>query len=127
VSVALQKVEGVTAVNVTLKEGRATLTLKPGNTVTLSELRRVIERNGFTPQGAAVVAEAEEIRSDARQFQVRVTGANEVFTISPTTKDAVRSDLQRYGGRKVVIEGVVPPQKTASGTMELKSVKQAGS
>jgi hypothetical protein len=50
VSVALQSVDGVTAVNVTPEGSRAKLALKPGNTVTLAELRRLIERNGFTSQ-----------------------------------------------------------------------------
>lgn len=123
-SVALQKVDGVTAVSVTLKDGRAKLTLEPGNTVTLSELRRVIERNGFTPQSATVIAEAEEIRSAAGQSQIKVSGSNETFLVAPTTTENVRAELKKHTGKRVVVEGVVPAAKdNSSGAMELKDVK----
>jgi hypothetical protein len=126
VSVALQKLEGVTTVNVMLKEGRATVSLKPGNHVTVSELRRVVERNGFTPQEAAVVAEAEVIQREADRSEIKVTGTNEVFPLSHATKDEARAALKKYAGKKVVIEALIPPPKAnPSGAIELKTVKPA--
>ena len=116
-----------TAVKVTLNEGRATLTLKPGNKVTLAELRRVIERNGFTPQEATVVAEAEEIRSAAGPSQIKMSGSNEIFLVAPTTTETVRAELTKQAGQRVVLEGIVRAAKdNPTGAMELKDVKPIG-
>jgi copper chaperone CopZ len=126
VSVALRRVDGVTAVSVTLGEGHAKVTLKPGNTVTLADVRRVIERNGFTPRSATVVAEAEEIAGEA-QPKLRISGTTEAFLVSPASAETVRADLRNQSGKRVIVEGVVPPAKDyPSGVMELKSVKPTG-
>jgi copper chaperone CopZ len=127
VSVALQKVDGVTSVNVTLKEGRAKVTLKQGNHVTLSELRRVIERNGFTPQSAAIVGEAEAVLNASGQSQIRITGSNETFLVAPTTTENVRAELTKQTGKRIVVEGVVAAAKdNPTGAMEVKAVKPPG-
>ena len=126
-SVAIQKIDGVTSVNVTLKAGLAKITLKPGNTVTLSDVRRVIERNGFTPRGAAVVAEAEEIRNASGQAHIKVTRSGETFLVAPATSDTIRGELKRQTGRRIVIEGVIPaPKENPTGAIELKDVKPSG-
>ncbi len=126
-SVALQKINGVTSVKVTLKEGRATLSLKPGNKVTLLELRRAVERNGFTPQGATVVADAGHILNAAGHSQIKVSGSNETFTVGPATTESVRAELKKYTGRTIVVQGVVlAPKDNPAAAMEVKDVKPAG-
>ena len=126
-SVALKKVDGVASVNVTLKEGLARVTLKPGNKVTLAELRRLVERNGFTPQGAAVVAEAEEVSGAGRQSQIKVIGVEETFLLAATTAENVRGELKKQTGKRIVVEGVIPAQKdNPKGAIDVKDVKAAG-
>ena len=126
-SVGLQKVNGVATATVELKQGRATLTLKPGNHVTLAELRRVIERNGFTFQGAAVVAEAEVVPRDAGGSEIKITGTNETFPVSRTTNEAASAELKKYAGKKVFVDAVIPsPKLNPSGAMEIKHVKPLG-
>ena len=93
-SVALRKIDGVTEVKVTLKEGRAKVTLQPGNTVTLAALRRAVERNGFTPKEARVTMEAEVIQDGARGLTVRVTGTSETFAVGPATAETVKVELR---------------------------------
>jgi len=126
VSVALQKVDGVASVNVTLKEGLARVTLKPGNKVMLSELRRLIERNGFTPKGAAVVAEAEELPTAGAESQIKVTGSDETFPLAAGTSDTIRAELKKHTGKRIIIEGVIPaPKDSPKAAMEVKTVKAA--
>ena len=52
----MQKVEGVQAVNVSLKDGVTALELRPNNKVTLAQLRKVIRNNGFVSKDALITA-----------------------------------------------------------------------
>jgi copper chaperone CopZ len=52
----MQKVEGVEKVSVSLKEGLATLNLKPANALTMAKLRDIIKNNGFVSKEAVIVA-----------------------------------------------------------------------
>ena len=120
----MQKVDGVASAVVTLKEGRASVTLKPGNTVTLSDLRRMIERAGFTPQAATVVADGEEIRNAAGQSQIRITGVNDTFLVAPATPEPIRTELKKQTGRKLVVQGIVAaPRNNPTGAIQLTDVK----
>jgi len=51
----LLKLPGVTAVRVSLNEGKAILSLSPDSRATLAQIRRVIRNNGFTPKEAQVL------------------------------------------------------------------------
>jgi len=109
-----------------LNKGLAHVTLKPGNKVTLAELRRVIERNGFTPQAASIVAEAEGVAGVNGQPHIRVSGTNETFPIAATTPAPVKSELTRLAGKRLIVEGVVPAAKeNPAGAIEIKEVKLA--
>ena len=120
----MQKVSGVDTVVVTLKDGQARVTLKPGNKVTLTELRKVIERNGFNPRGATVVAESEEVTPANGMTQIRVTAANETFPLAPATSDAVRAELKKQSGKPFIAQGVVLAAKdNPTGAIEIKAVK----
>lgn len=123
-SVSLEKLDGVRSVAVTLNDGKARLVLTPGNTVTLDQVRRLVERNGFTPKGATVVAEADVIAGPGGEPQLRVSGTNETFPLATVTTEAVRAELKKQLGKRVVIQGIVPPFKeNAAGPIEVKDVK----
>ena len=123
-SVALQKIDGIDTVKVTLNDGKATLTLKPRNKVTLAQLRGVIEKKGFTPKSAAVVAEADVIAGPGGQPQLRVSGTAETFPVSSGTPDALRMELAQQLGKRVLVQGVVPPMKeNPAGPMDVTDVK----
>jgi copper chaperone CopZ len=126
VSVALQKIDGIDTVKVTLNDGKATLTLKPLNKVTLAQVRSVIEKNGFTPKAAAVVAETEVIAGPGGEPQLRVSGTNETFPVASGTAEAVRAILRNQVGNRVLVQGIVPPFKeNPAGPMDVKDVKPA--
>ena len=123
-SVALQKIDGVDTVKVTLNDGKATVTLKPLNKITLAQVRGVIEKNGFTPKTAVVIAETDIIAGPGGQLQLRVSGTNETFPVSSGTADAIRADLKNQVGTRVRVQGIVPPFKeNPSGQMDVKDVK----
>lgn len=71
VRVAMQKVEGVKSVAVSLKDGITLLELREGNSVTLAQLRKVIKNNGFVSKDANVVARGSLVGD---QFEVRFSG-----------------------------------------------------
>ncbi|HVA67096.1 MAG TPA: copper ion binding protein [Elusimicrobiota bacterium] len=50
----LKKIKGVTKVAVSLNKGTATLDLAAGNKVSLEEIRQVVLKGGFTPEGARI-------------------------------------------------------------------------
>ena len=125
-SVALQKIDGVDTVKVTLNDGKATVTFKPLNKVTLAQMRAVIEKNGFTPKAAAISATADVVADPGGQPQLRLSGTNETFPVSSGTGEAVRTDLKKQAGKRVLIQGVVPPLKeNPGGAIDVKEVKPA--
>lgn len=122
-SVALEKIDGVASVTVTLNKGEALVTLKPGNTVTLAAVRKVIEKNGFTPRSAAVVVEADAVAGKDASA-IRVTGTNETLPVAAKTSDKVRSDLKTRSGKPFIVEGVVAaPKDDPTGSIEIKELK----
>ena len=54
--VAMQKVDGIQSVRVSLKDGLTILDLKADNRVTLAQLRQIIKNNGFVSKEARVTA-----------------------------------------------------------------------
>ena len=73
----MQKVDGVEKVDVRLNQGLTVLDLKPGNKITLSQLRSVIRNNGFVSKEAALVA-----TGSAEGEGFRVAGTGELLTTS---------------------------------------------
>lgn len=52
--VSVEKVEGVSAVAVSLNDGEVRIILEEENAVTIDRIREVIRDQGFTPRGASV-------------------------------------------------------------------------
>ena len=76
--VAMQKVDGVQNVRMSLNNGLTILDLKPGNAVTLAKLRQIIKNNGFVSKEATAVARGTV--ADERTFVV--SGTNERLSLS---------------------------------------------
>lgn len=122
-SVSLKKIDGVQSAEVTLNTGQARIMLKPGNKVRLSDIRRAIVKNGFTPQGAQVSAEAEIQSSPGRAPQVRVSGTGEMFPIADTTPAALLAEIRRQAGQRVIVEGSVQtPKEDPTGALKVTTV-----
>jgi copper chaperone CopZ len=56
VSVAIRKLDGVESVDVSLEKSAADIRLKPGNAITLPQLRRVIRQSGYPTRDAQIDA-----------------------------------------------------------------------
>jgi hypothetical protein len=70
----MQKVDGVQAVHVSLKDGLTVLDLRNGNAVTLAKLRGIIKNNGFVSKEAQVVARGRLVDAAGADFEVSGSG-----------------------------------------------------
>jgi hypothetical protein len=80
VRVAVRKLSGVESVNVSLERASAEIQLRPGNTITLDQLRTIIRNNGFTPKEATVSVVGKLIERGG-QPALEVIGTNTVLLI----------------------------------------------
>jgi copper chaperone CopZ len=121
VRVAVEKIQGVEEVSVSLNNGVAVVRLAPDNRVTVAQLRRVIREKGFTPRDAEVrVAGRLEARGNAL-----VLVLPDVAAYTLRTDQTFRAELQSYLGTEVAVEGRVPEDGEGNVTpmiLEAKSV-----
>lgn len=121
----MEKLPGVESATVSLNEGRAVIELKPGNAITMAQIRQGVERNGFTPQQSAINAQADVIATGNR-LQLKISGTNDTYEIASTPHaDGVLQQLKKSAGQKVVIEGMIPARKDPKATpiIQVNSVK----
>ncbi len=120
----MEKLPGVESAKVSLNEGRAVIQLRPGNTVTMAQIRQGVTRNGFTPQQAAVSGEAE-VMAKGDTLQLRISGTNDVYEPAGTPNGDVLQQLRTRVGQRVVMEGVVPAPKDdrTAPAIQVNSVK----
>ena len=78
--VAVQKLPGVESVNVSLERASTEIQLRPGNSITLDQLRSIIKNNGFTAKEATVTVVGKLIERGG-QPALEVTGTNTVMLI----------------------------------------------
>ena len=104
--VALEKVDGIETVSVTLKRGVAHITLKRGNTLTLSELRRIIKQAGYVSRQATVVV-VGTARGTGAKPALTVSGTKEVFDLNAEPGRSL-ADVERRIDRIVEITGTIP-------------------
>ena len=77
----MKKVDGIQAVNVSLKDGLTVLDLRPDNKVTLAQLRTVIKNNGFVSKDAQITARGAV---SGNTFEVSGTGERLPFAAKPS-------------------------------------------
>jgi hypothetical protein len=100
----MKKVAGVEKVEVKLNEGKAIITLKPGNTVRFDDVIKVVRDKAFTPKEARVSVRGELV---AGKPQLRVSGTNDVYELS----GAALGELTKSTEKAVLVEGVIPAPK----------------
>ena len=106
----MQKVPGVSTVKVSLNEGLTVLDLKPGNAVTLANLRQIIRNNGFTTNESQVVARGT-VTAVNQQLVFEVLGSRERLTLvaapnAVNVLDDLRARLKATGAADVVLTGI---------------------
>jgi hypothetical protein len=123
----MEKLPGVESAQLSLNEGRAVIRLHRGNAVTMAQIHRIVERNGFTPRQAVVAGEAE-VAGGAGELELRISGTADTYRLAGAPRDdGVLRQLQRSAGRRVIINGLVGAQKDRRTTpvMQVTSVEPA--
>jgi cation transport ATPase len=85
----LKKIKGVDSASFRTKDSVAVLELKPGNTVTLGEIRDAVKRMGYTPAGAKVTVRGEA-RKDGAKWILHVAGSDAEYPLDVSAGQAIR-------------------------------------
>lgn len=98
----MKKIQGVESAKVSLNQGLVTIELKPGNSVSMEQMRKAITDQGFTPQDAKVTA-VGELSSANGKLEFRVTGSKDLYQVVPTPHAA----WNNQAGKELTITGLV--------------------
>lgn len=101
--VALEKVDGIQSVSVTLKRGVAHMILKKGNTVRLTDLRRIIKEAGYTSRDATVTV-VGTVRTAGPHLTLAVEGTSELFELGADSGQSL-ADVERRVDHRVEVTG----------------------
>jgi copper chaperone CopZ len=82
----MRKLPGVESVDVSLERATTDIQLRPGNTVTLVQLRKVIKNNGFTAEAADITV-VGRVSERSGQPVLSVTGTDAVLILVASPKD----------------------------------------
>src|SRR5688500_9301848 len=116
----MNKVEGIASVNVTLKRGVAHIALKPGNSVSLSQLRKIIKDAGYST-GEAVISARGTIVSGAEGLLLQVTGTGAALQVT-----ADLSDPKPFTVLRKAAAGSSPVSVDVTGTVRAPAANQKG-
>lgn len=108
--------------NVSLKTGLVSITLKPGNTVRVEQIRKAILDDAFTPKDARV-AVVGDLVSQGGKLQFKVAGTNEVFAVESTP----HASWQKQSGKLLLVNGLIsePANRAGMGTLQITSASSA--
>lgn len=118
-TVAMKKLQGVETVDISLNKSAALLALRPGNTVTVEQLRTIIRNNGFTPKEAVVTTIATPVRKPGA-LALEVSGQPTMLVVGPgSAADAVKALTQAAAGAAAphTVSGTISRQ--ADGTEQI--------
>jgi len=113
VRVAMQKLDGVATVELSLERAQAEVGLKPDNRLTLDQFRQVVKRNGFEPKQAVVTA-IGTVRDAGGRMVFDVSGVATPLVISPDTSapEAYRQLKSAFDSRSAAVFEVVGTVET---------------
>ena len=129
--VAVQKLAGVESVNVSLERASAEIQLRPGNSITLEQLRRIIKNNGFAAKEATVTVVGKLIERGG-QPALDVTGTNTVLLIvadpkQPALFKQVEERLRATSAGVTQLTGVVESHANAPDSIEVRAMSEGES
>ena len=102
--VSIKAINGVDTVDVSLKKGLATVTMKPGNAVNIKQLQDAIAKNGFTMKQTEVVIRGV-LESVGGKFRLKVSGTSDVLDVGTAVAGV---DLASNVGKPVEVTGTMP-------------------
>ena len=119
VRVAVQKVDGVESVELSLERASADIRLRPANRVSIDRFRQIVKANGFEPKQASVTA-VGTVRETGGTLTFDVSGVATALAISPdkSTPEAYKqlktaADLKSAIPFEIV--GTVQPRTSRTG------------
>lgn len=117
--VALKKIDGVEAAEVSLNEGVAIVRFRPGNSVTIEQVREVVRSNGFTPKAADVRVQGRVVEQDGA-LALLIPGQSRVYRLvdHPDAPPAIPR-VREAVGKTVLIEGTVPERPKRDDPVEV--------
>lgn len=120
--VALEKVDGIESVRVTLKRGVAHITLEQGNTVTLAGLRRIVKDAGYQSRDAVVTVRGT-VRARENRLLLEVSGTSELFDLVADRGESP-ADAERAVDRVAEVTGTItnPDTKAIRETLLVQSL-----
>lgn len=112
--------------NVSLERAGAEIQLRPGNSITLEQLRTIIKNNGFTPRDTTVTVVGRLIERGG-QPALDVTGTNTVMLVVADAKQPaifkhVQDRLRAKPGAAVQLVGVVESPSNSPDRMRVQAV-----
>ena len=124
--VAVQKLSGVESVNVSLERAVTDIQLRPGNSITLEQLRTIIKNNGFTAKEATVTVVGKLIERGGHPA-LDVSGTNTVIllVVDPTQSvvfKQVQDRLRANSGATVRLTGVVESQADSPDRLAVRAI-----
>lgn len=116
VSGAIDAIEGVDSVSVSLTEGRAHIVLKPGNKVALKQIQQAIQDRGFTIEEAELRINGTVAKRND-QVVLEVTGLDLLFQLQdhPEAEKKVDGLVESALDSAVSIVGHLPKSKEGKG------------
>jgi copper chaperone CopZ len=120
VRVSLKAINGIDTVDVSLKKGLATVTLKPGNAVTVKQLQDAVAKNGFTMKQTDAVVKGV-VENNGGKYRLKVSGTSDVLNVVDAP-----SNLSAMVGKQVEIGGTMPEgaKGKAPDSIRIKSITE---
>jgi len=127
VRVAVQKVEGVESVELSLERAQADIRLLPGNRVTLDRFRKIVKGNGFEPK-EAVVSATGTVRDNGGRLMFDVSGVGATLVVAadktaPGILKSLKIALEAKPPTPLDITGSVSVSKDGVETITVTSAK----
>lgn len=101
---------------VSLERGQASIRLRAGNRVTLTQVRDLVKHNGFSARDAAVTVMGD-LSENGDSVTLAVSGSGGVLTVAPDPANAAAYQLVRdrlTGGARVsvTLHGLIPEPRS---------------
>ena len=125
VNVALTRLPGVEAVEVSLNKSLAAIKFKPGNTVSVPQLWQLIHSKGYTPKETVITARGDILNAEVG-LKFKVSGTNDALVLAADPGNpAVYAAAAAKVGATVIVNGIMMPGKDLklAGPLQITAVK----
>ncbi len=122
-SVAIEKLEDVESVKVSLNDGTARVVLRPGNSLDPEQLRKIARDSGFTPKQANVRVVGRLVeREGVPVLEVTGSGLRYVLADHPKAPGQLFKLTRQLTGRDVDVKGELPEEAGDGGSSRVLRV-----